>query len=103
MQRDASANNFGLRFFSSFLLFCLLVSIAFSCKRFLKIKTNERKCRVNKVKTIDVIINVLQERVAETTKQNEDGKVEKCKPDEREGMPQRHHCPHAERRDVVQL
>jgi hypothetical protein len=44
-----------------------------------------------------LLINFLQEKAVEATKQKEE-KRKKPKPEEQEGMPQRRHCPHAKRR-----
>jgi hypothetical protein len=41
----------------------------------------------------------LQEKAAETTKQNKELKREKPKPEEQEGMQQHQHCPPAKRRE----
>jgi hypothetical protein len=43
------------------------------------------------------LINFLQEKAVEATKQKEE-KREKPKPKEQEGMPQRQHCPPEKRR-----
>jgi hypothetical protein len=40
----------------------------------------------------------LQEKAVEATKQRK-GRRKKHKPEEQEGMPQHHHCPHVKRRE----
>jgi hypothetical protein len=50
-------------------------------------KFDSGKCTQRKRKR-----NVLQEKAVEATKQKED-KRKKPKPEERDGMPQRQHCP----------